>query len=409
MPVVVFVALAAGMSYAAQHHVRGFERDLRQQVEGELSAVADLWVAQAAEWRRGLLEEATVLVEGSGREREVAALFTGSGSEHDRESLLFSLQRRQRRQKALVASLVDEAGRRVVTTSDERESPPYEREALKRAGRAGRAILVDEPGHPQDLLAVAPVYSERGEFEGGVVLAARVSEALPALVSGRSGPFPGTEVDLGLVEGETVQVVSLAGGDPGAAPNRTVALADAEPIAMAARGEVGISSLRDASGKKVIAARRQVTGSPWVLVTEVREADLLAPATERARSLTVAVGSLLLAAGVALLAWWRGVSAGLARRRRALDERALHLRLEYLWKHANDIVVLSALDGRILDANDRALAAYGYTREELRSLRSSDLRPPELRADHAVLSRLETQGALLFETVHRRKDGSTFP
>ena len=67
------------------------------------------------------------------------------------------------------------------------------------------------------------------------------------------------------------------------------------------------------------------------------------------------------------------------------------------------------MTGDILDANAAAVAAYGYSREELLARTIHDLRAehtPELTLDQMVQA--ETQG-ILFETIHRRKDGSTFP
>jgi two-component system cell cycle sensor histidine kinase/response regulator CckA len=77
---------------------------------------------------------------------------------------------------------------------------------------------------------------------------------------------------------------------------------------------------------------------------------------------------------------------------------------------ARDIILfIRVSDGRILEANAAALAAYGYSAEELRALTIRDLRAP----DHvdAVAGHLAAaeRGGLQFETRHRRKDGTTFP
>ncbi len=65
---------------------------------------------------------------------------------------------------------------------------------------------------------------------------------------------------------------------------------------------------------------------------------------------------------------------------------------------------------RILDANDAASRAYGYTRAELRELRVGDLRLP---GTEAIVARHVSDAAAAhgttFETVHVRKDGTTFP
>jgi PAS domain S-box-containing protein len=84
-------------------------------------------------------------------------------------------------------------------------------------------------------------------------------------------------------------------------------------------------------------------------------------------------------------------------------------RLGLAARYASDIIFLLSPDGRVLEANDRALAAYGYTLDELRQLPPSGLRPPEAlsRAPDDLALLRQTDGG--YETVHRRKDGTTFP
>ncbi|HET7813225.1 MAG TPA: response regulator, partial [Candidatus Baltobacteraceae bacterium] len=81
-----------------------------------------------------------------------------------------------------------------------------------------------------------------------------------------------------------------------------------------------------------------------------------------------------------------------------------------LAKQARDIILfIRRSDGRILEANDAACAAYGYTAEELSALDARHIRAVHTRTlIEAQLRRAEEDG-LIFETVHQRKDGSTFP
>jgi PAS domain S-box-containing protein len=85
-------------------------------------------------------------------------------------------------------------------------------------------------------------------------------------------------------------------------------------------------------------------------------------------------------------------------------------RFELLATHSRDIILfMRRVDGQILEANEAAVAAYGYSRQELLSLTISDLRAPETQG--TVSSQLEQadRADSLFATVDRRKDGRTFP
>jgi len=102
-----------------------------------------------------------------------------------------------------------------------------------------------------------------------------------------------------------------------------------------------------------------------------------------------------------------GVVIDVTEARRAERYRA---RYELLAKQANDAVFfIGPTDCRILDVNDAALRAYGYTRAEMLSLTLFDLRTPETRDAIAGQIREALGDGILFETTHLRKDGSRFP
>ena len=94
-------------------------------------------------------------------------------------------------------------------------------------------------------------------------------------------------------------------------------------------------------------------------------------------------------------------------RKRAEETRS---RYELLAMHSRDIVLFVRRDdGRILDANAAALGTYGYSRDELLSLSIRELRAADTRSLTEEQMAIADARGLQFETVHRRKDGSTFP
>jgi len=84
-------------------------------------------------------------------------------------------------------------------------------------------------------------------------------------------------------------------------------------------------------------------------------------------------------------------------------------RYQVLSQYARDIILFVRRDGRILEANEAAVQAYGYTREEL--LQKNIY---HLRANHTLpltnnqMTEADSLG-ILFETEHQRKDGTIFP
>jgi len=82
-----------------------------------------------------------------------------------------------------------------------------------------------------------------------------------------------------------------------------------------------------------------------------------------------------------------------------------------LVEQSNDSIEIVDLETlRFLDVNEKACSALGYTREELLSLRVFDIDPNVTESSVvAIREQWRNLGWLVLESVHRRKDGSTFP
>ena len=85
-------------------------------------------------------------------------------------------------------------------------------------------------------------------------------------------------------------------------------------------------------------------------------------------------------------------------------------RFELIARNGRDIILfMDRQNGRILEANQAATTAYGYCRDELLRLTVHDLRAAQTRSlTSAQMDKASSEG-ILFETIHQRKDGSTFP
>ena len=93
----------------------------------------------------------------------------------------------------------------------------------------------------------------------------------------------------------------------------------------------------------------------------------------------------------------------------AFSEEALH-RFELLLAHVRDIILfVRRSDGRIVEANAAACEHYGYTREELLALNIAELRAAATLEQVARQMETADTATILFETLHRRKDGTVFP
>ena len=94
-------------------------------------------------------------------------------------------------------------------------------------------------------------------------------------------------------------------------------------------------------------------------------------------------------------------------------EQALHSsqrRSELLVAASTDGILLETLDGRILDSNEITEKMYGYTHEELLTMRVVDLLPSEFLVNKPDYIEWELQHeGVITDIPNKRKDGSIFP
>jgi len=178
--------------------------------------------------------------------------------------------------------------------------------------------------------------------------------------------------------------------------------------AMVARGAEGVLEGLDYRDVPVLGAGRRVRGTPWFVVAKIDADEVDSPIRREVTFLLVVTVLFILGAAALTGAWWRGqvIRFAAARREAHLREQALVRHFEYLSRFANDIVLLTDESGVIVEANDRAVAAYGYPHEELIGLPMNRLRDdnPAIRFHDD-----EAMDGIVYEVQHRRKDGTGLP
>lgn len=177
------------------------------------------------------------------------------------------------------------------------------------------------------------------------------------------------------------------------------------PAAMAARGQEGVVEGVDYRGVPVVAAIHHVPNSSWYLIGKQDLTEVYEPARQYVVLILVVEAGFILGSAVVVI---------LLLRRQQTEADLKHLALvahfDHIVKYANDIMLLSTLDGQIMEANDKALSSYGYTREEILQLNLRDLRSAATVHDlPARLQQVREQKGAMFEAEHKRRDGTTFP
>jgi len=184
------------------------------------------------------------------------------------------------------------------------------------------------------------------------------------------------------------------------------------PSVMAALGKEGMFEGLDYRGVPVLSDIRKIPNSPWFLIAKVDIEEIYSPVKEKALTISLLTGLVLLAVGIGFIWVWSNQKKSL--RILQLEEdyhrQALIKHFEYIVKNANDILILLDEKMNIVEANERALNVLGYTKEELLKLNASEFRPEGKDEELAgYLKRLKENGEVFFESSIKTKNGAEIP
>lgn len=164
-------------------------------------------------------------------------------------------------------------------------------------------------------------------------------------------------------------------------------------------------------GSKIFASVNEIPGTDWKLLAKINQ-EKVAESTKNAALLISLVSILLivLSASITYAIWKRSRLHFLTRTFILRKEKdALTERYTSLTKYANDMILSTDKDGRILEANQKSFDLYGYSKDELLKMDLLDLSYDRKKDIGVIFSSINNSDGILFETNHKRKNGTIIP
>ena len=392
-------------------------RQLQATTEANLAAIAQLKAQQISDWRLERLSDAVAFSNAPTFIAEVDRWMQVRQPEAEAEIMTRLKALEFVRQYSDVV-LVDAAGQpRLSLTGRLLALDAEDRAALADVFQTGRPRFYDlhisSASGAIDMDVLAPLLSATGQPVGAVVLQIDPQRYLYPLL--QAWPVSSASAESLLVRREGDEVVWLNNlrYQPGAALRMRMPLtATNVPAVMAALGRQGTFRGSDYRGVDVFSVLQPVPDSPWFLVAKEDSAEALSFLRPITGLVALSLACLLVAVGVTGGFAWQQVQKRYYRAIYAAEAERLALarHFEYLVKYANDIILLTDATFQVVEANDRALETYGYSRPEMLQLTLADLAAPEHGAIYHEHTRLlRATGSDRREAWQRRRDGSVFP
>jgi PAS domain S-box-containing protein len=396
------------------------EQQMRQRIEGGLSIVAQLKTEQIAQWRAERLVDASMLVGSPFFTEGVEEYMASPADTEAKDKVLARLELVGKAYPYQDILLTDVNGDVLLSLNESvNRLSDMTSAQLAVAIKEHKAVMTDfhytPDGNSPRLDVIAPLFPwgvDSQQAVGAVVFCINPAQSLWPLV--QSWPIPSETAETYLVERDGDQVLFLneLRYQKDTALKLRIPLSQQEnPAVMAVLGKEGVVEGKDYRGVEVLAALKNVPDSPWYMVAKIDTSEELSAWLFRAGIIIASVAALLSASLAATgLIWQRRQRlAYQALYEAEVESQALRRHFEYLVKYANDIIILADEDHHIIEANDRALETYGYTREGMLGLPLAALIPPGGFSSYQERLRKIQKGATVAEGIHQREDGSTFP
>ncbi|HEX7553919.1 MAG TPA: GAF domain-containing protein, partial [Geothrix sp.] len=388
-------------------------RRARTSVQTELVTIADFKVRQIASWWGERRDDAEGILHARLIQGQLQKYLTGPASATFAGDVRAWMEELQKSHYHRVA-LFDGQGRLRFSAQSSGTDPVEPMDPLEiQAALLSREVLVRDlrqhPGRDDIYLSLwVPIGARAGgRADGALLLILDPRAFLFPLLQSWPTASPSAETMLVRREGGQILFLNELRHRSGTAMRLRLPVAS-DPKAPSIRttvGQGGLTEGLDYRGVRVLAVLRRIPDTNWSVVAKLDAAEVYGPLRRMAWTMGIVLLGLvgLLGAGLVLFLWHH--DKDMLRHQLHLSERFLTLMNE-----ANDIILVLDGEGRIREANARAVELYGYALEELQGMDVVELRAPDCREGVAgVLALLKVMGSSRFETVHCRKDGGTFP
>lgn len=380
----------------------------------ELNSIAELKVKQIADWRKERHSDINYLF----NHPFIPELLASA-----QQSKTFSLAKRQlfnimlpmyKNHRYQSIQVFDARGERLFAIPDFAETHYLEiKKVFEETKKAGRPVVSDLQMHEDQIVMylASAFLNSNNSVIGYIVLYINPFIELYPLIQYWPVLSHTSECLLVEREGNNVLCLNELRHKTGAALNLRLPISDERsPVAMAVRGVEGVVEGIDYRSVEVLAAIKKIPHSPWFIVVKIDNEEIFASLKER-KWLIIIIDVLMIfsiSLFVLSIIYRRQLNHKQLLLNAELEKKALVKNFDHLFKYANDIIILTNDNWKIIEANNKAFEVYGYSKLELYELRFPELQPLEIRKEFHQLNEEEIRktGHTIFETIHSKKDGT---
>lgn len=315
--IIIFLILATGIGVSGYLYYVHQKKDLKKQVENNLSSIADLKANQISNWRRERLGDAETIYSSHLIISQIQRWLDGGASDVQEEILIWMKSFQETYQYRSI-TLVDMKGNIRLTVPEGNEmlglnAKRMIREALGKKKAIFSDLYRSENTNHIHLTIVVPLFVQRGKDSAAIgTLLLRIDpyQFLYPLIQTWPTPSETAETVLFRVDGDEIVFLNELRNKKNTALNLRFSKSQLNlPSAIGARGIQGMIEGVDYQGVAVFATVKRVQDSPWYMTAKISKEEIYAPLRERLWLITIFVFGLIAGAGAGIGLIWRNQTA----------------------------------------------------------------------------------------------------
>jgi PAS domain S-box-containing protein len=413
---VIFLSVLAGGIFYYYYQ----QKRLLSEKQIELSAISDLKIRQITQWQSERRGDGRFLSENRFLARNFSKFLKSTSDKRLHDDIYQSLKSLAENFDYSSARLLDSDGRvRLAYPSTDTLVGSYLKQYLKDINACQKVVLTDlhrvdkERAVHLDLIVPVFDFCARDTLVSGLlIVTVDPHKILFPLI--QSWPTSSKSAETLIIKKDGIEVVFL---------NELRHLQNTElilkkplssselPAAMAVHGILGTVNGLDYRGVSVVASMKKIPGMPWYMVAKIDREEVFLVLNKQMKLVIIILTLFVLSIGLFLGVIWWNQRVRYYRHNYETERNRLALvkHFDYILKFANDIILLFDNKFNIIEANDRALETYQYSRDEIIGMRLEKIRAPETLSDlPAQMQVVDVNKSSTFETFHKRKDNSVF-
>jgi PAS domain S-box-containing protein len=419
--IVLFFILSTSAIVGGFFYYRTLEKNLLNETMDQLSTIADLKVRQIIQWRQERISDGIFLSGNIPHIRQFSRFLAEEQNRQLKNDLIRSLKSYTENYDYRSTLFVDrELNVKLFYPGQDTIIGDHLSALLPDVIKKGDVIVTDlhvtgkVSFYHLDLLIplIGPEETDTNVF-GAVIMRIDPDKLLFPLIESWPVGSNTAEALLFHVEGDEIEYLNRQRHLEGGGINMRMPVTDNKlPSSMAVQGINKTTKGIDYRGIAVVAAMKKIPGTPWYLITKIDRGEIYTSLADKIGQIVIIIILVIITSGLLLVfLWWnQRVRFYKGKYEAELERLALVKHFDYILKYANDIILLFDKDYRIVSANDRAIDTYQYNRSDLIGKNISELRSADtISSLEEDLVEFEKIGYSTFETIHRKKDGSTFP